>query len=249
MKKITESELKDKVNSLREYMSVIESAQQEGVMSDVGQWAGNAAGAVSNAYNTAANAVGSGVNAVKQGISDLTTGAQKGYQAATAGTTGQQAAKPAAPQGAKPAAKKGDPGIMKTQQFLKNLGHNIAVDGVWGPDTEAAYKAAFPDAPSNQPAGGTTSAPAAATAPGQTYQQAQGTKQDLSKDMAAATGVANPNVSAPAQAAPAQAAPQGSVFGADGKITGMPAAPAPKKPGVVEFNESDELNRIIQLLK
>lgn len=204
MKKITESELKDKVNSLREYMSVIESAQQEGVMSDVGQWAGNAAGAVSNAYNTAANAVGSGVDAVKQGFSDLTTGAQKGYQSAT---SGQQAAKPAAPQGAKLAAKQGDPEVMKKQQFLKNLGHNIKVDGVWGPETEAAYKAAFPDVPSNQPA------------------------------------------AAPAQAPAAQAAPQGSVFGADGKITGMPAAPAPKKPGVVEFNESDELNRIIQLLK
>lgn len=245
MKKIIESELKEKVNSLREYMNVIESSQQEGVMSDVGQWAGNAAGAVSNAYNTAANAVGSGVNAVKQGFSDLTTGAQKGYQAAT---TGQQAAKPAAPQGAAPAAKKaGDPGIMKTQQFLKNLGHNISVDGVWGPETEKAYKAAFPNAPSNQPAGGNTTSASAATAPGQTYQQAQGSKQDFSKDLAAASGVQNPNAPAQPATAPAEQ-PQGSVFGADGKITGMPAQPQPTKK-VVDYTESSELDRIIQLTK
>lgn len=246
MKKVTESQLKDKVNSLREYINVIESTQQdEGVMSTLGQWAGNAAGTVSNAASAVKNAVGSGVDTVKQGFSDLTTGAQQGYQATT-GTQPAQGAKPAAGQAVKPTSKQGDPEVMKKQQFLKNLGHNVKVDGIWGPETEAAYKAAFPDAPSNQPAGGTTSAPAAATAPGQTYQQAQASKQGLSKDIAAAAGMPNPNATEPAQATPAQ---QGSVFGADGKITGMPASPAPKKPGVVEFNESNELNRIIQLLK
>ena len=116
---------------------------------------------------------------------------------------------------------------------------------------------------------------AAATAPGQTYAQAQTTKQDLSKDMAAATGIQNPYAKAPPAQQPAAqpqaAAPQGSVFGPDGKVTGMPqrvtSASAPfgrdasGKPytdwtgnnqepgtkGVIEYNESAELSRIITL--
>lgn len=88
----------------------------------------------------------------------------------------------------KPAAQakaKGDPQVRKTQEFLIKNGQNITPDGIWGPETEKAYRAVFPNAPSNKqpnPAAqqGASTTPATA-------------KPDFSKALAAA---ANP-LSAP----------------------------------------------------
>lgn len=178
--------------------------------------------------------------------------------ASMAGDTGQ-GAKPATTAAPKKSAQssgaaagyKTPEEIQELQNMLNTMGYNLKVDGIWGPKTQTAYQQAYSQMYGQQPGQTDPNQPAP-----QTYQQAQVAKKDLSKEMGAATGIQNPYAkpepaaqepAAPAQsAAPAQ---PGSVFGADGKITGMPAAPQPKKPGVIEYNESAELDRILQLSK
>lgn len=125
--------------------------------------------------------------------------------------------------------------VQQIQAQLKAMGYPIAVDGKFGPKTLAAYKQASSQMYGQEPGQEDPNQPAP-----RTYQQGQASQQDFSKDMAAAVGMPNPYAKAPA------AAPQGSVFGPDGKVTGMPAAPQPAKK-VVNYTESKELSDIIRL--
>jgi len=148
----------------------------------------------------------------------------------TQGVTASQTAEPKAGQAAKskeaaPTTKKAsDPGVMQTQQFLKNLGYDIKLDGIWGPKTEEAYRAAFPNAPSNRREPTGVIKPNAGLTPDK-YTQGKLDKAGQSADIAAAAGMPNPYLkpqqtrsTAPTQ----QPATTGGNFDANGNIIGMP---------------------------
>lgn len=102
----------------------------------------------------------------------------------------QPSSKKPEPQVAKKAS---DPGVMQTQQFLKNLGYDIKLDGIWGPQTEQAYRSAFPNAPSNQrePTGIIRPNSSQQPVPDK-YTQGKLDKAGQSADIAAAAGMPNP---------------------------------------------------------
>lgn len=177
----------------------------------------------------------------------------------TAGATAGQAAKPAQPNQYGVELNAGD--VKQRQQFLVNLGYNIKVDGIWGPETEKAYQSAFPSA-GQQPAATTSN-----TGTPDAYTQGKLDKTGQSADMAAAVGMPNPYVKTQPTGAPAQPA-SGSNFDASGKIIGMPpkvtstAAPTGRdasgkpytdwtgnnpQPGAKSLGESD-LDRIKNLV-
>ena len=103
MKKITESQLKDRVNRLKEYMAVVENEQyaNEGIMSTIGKYAAPVGNAIVGGVQKAGQAVG---NALKTTGGKVAAGLGLG---ATAVAAGQAMTKPAAaPATAKPAAPK-----------------------------------------------------------------------------------------------------------------------------------------------
>jgi hypothetical protein len=176
MKKlITESELKARVNRLKDYMSVVESEQVNEV-----NWGAIGTGAM-NAVRGAGNAV-KGVLGTTGG--KVAAGAAAGAGALAAGqalTTPAQAPAPTTGQGGKPAAPAGAPKVaydktmpaatvqeLQTKLNAKDPTLKLTVDGKLGPATKAAM-AKYPDvttdpnAPQNQPAA--PEAPAQAAAP------------------------------------------------------------------------------------
>ena len=181
MKKlITESELKARVNRLKEYMDVVESEQVNEVWGALGTGAMNAArtagGAIKNALGTTGGKVAAGAAA---GAGALAAGqALTKPGQAPAPTTGQ-GGKPAAPAGApKVAYDKTMPAAtvqeLQTKLNAKDPTLKLTVDGKLGPATKAAM-AKYPDvttdpnAPQNQTAApeapAAPAAPAAPTAP------------------------------------------------------------------------------------
>ena len=267
MKTITETDLKKMVDSLNEYRKLIEAtqpAQPAGAWDKFKTWATTPVIGGSDP-KAATKWVQQQVGATPDGKWGAKSDAALSKWATTPIGGSTQAAKPAAPaQGAKPAAPaqpaaqqgsaagfKSPAEVQELQNMLNSMGYNIKVDGIWGPKTQAAYQQAYSQMYGQQPGQTDPNEPVP-----QNYQQGQAQKKDLSKDAAAAVGIQNPYAKpepqAPAQpqqpAAQEPAAQQGSVFGADGKITGMPAQQQPAKK-VVDFTENSELDRIIQLSK
>ena len=165
-KMINETELRNRVNGLREYLAIVE--QQNEDAQAVGQAIGNIAGTVGNygkqavnAVGNAAGAVGSAVsnaaNTAVQGVKNFAGGVAQGAQQAYAGT-------PAGGAGASPAkpAAKSDPAVMKIQQDLIAKGAKIKADGIMGPATQAAQKQ-FAAAPAAAPAGDAAKNPVGTT--------------------------------------------------------------------------------------
>ena len=145
MKKITESELKNKVLGLKEKMAELENRQ----LSEV-NWGAIGTGAM-NAVKGAGTAIG---NALSTTGGKIAGGAALGAGALAAG---QQLTKPT---GATTGAKS-DPAILKQQQDLIAKGAKIKADGIMGPATQAAMKqfGGQAAAPAAAPTG--TTAPAA----------------------------------------------------------------------------------------
>jgi len=268
MKKITESELKDRVNRLREYMAVVENEQVNEV-----NWGAIGTGAM-NAVKGAGSAIG---NALKTTGGKVAAGLGLGAGGLAAG---QAMTKPAggaaaAPAGTTKPAAKSDPAVMKQQQDLIAKGAKIKADGIMGPATQAAINQFGGAAPAAAPA----VAPAAAPAAGQELRtpaeiaasqdmltandgsganggtdQARNPNAGLTPDdprwrgpkpaaTSAATGVGNPGEEAAAQAAAPVATNAASLKAAQDAAAGKaPAAPAPTAtaPAAAPYNAAKD---------
>ena len=220
MKKITESELKNKVLGLKEKMAELENRQ----LSEV-NWGAIGTGAM-NAVKGAGTAIG---NALSTTGGKIAGGAALGAGALAAG---QQLTKPT---GATTGAKS-DPAILKQQQDLIAKGAKIKADGIMGPATQAAIKqfGGQAAAPAAAPTG--TTAPAAPA--GDAAKNPVGTTNastaiptgGLENPANQATPAAAP-AAAPVSGAPANVTAQGSEFGTDATFAKPAAAPAPMKGG------------------
>ena len=161
MKKITESELKDRVNRLKEYMAVVENDQyaNEGAMNLISKYGGKAVDAVKGAGSAIGNALSTTGGKIAAGMGLGAAGLAAGQAMTKPGGA-------AAPTGATTGAKS-DPAILKQQQDLIAKGAKIKADGIMGPATQAAMKqfGGQAAAPAAAPTG--TTAPAAPAAAGQ----------------------------------------------------------------------------------
>jgi hypothetical protein len=225
MKKITESQLKDRVNRLKEYMAVVENEQVNEV-----NWGAIGTGAM-NAVKGAGAAVG---NALKTTGGKVAAGLGLGAGGVVAG---QALTKPAggaapAPAGTTKPAAKSDPAVMKQQQDLIAKGAKIKADGIMGPATQAAIAQFGGAAPAAEPTAGQELRTPAEIAASQDLltandgtganggtDQARNPNAGLTPDdprwrgpkppapaTSAATGVGNPGEEAAAQAAATQPA-------------------------------------------
>ena len=190
---ITESELRNKVASLREYMAVVEggatnpAAQQQAAATGQPSAATNLATGVGDALGTAAGVVAAPARAVwdaAKGVwnhaGEIGQGIAKGWNKTDpAHMLGLDKTTPATTQGTKPPAKpapgakptgKFDPAVKKQQQDLIAKGAKIKDDGFMGPATQAAIKqfGAVAGAAAGAVGQGTQPAPAAPAAPAPT---------------------------------------------------------------------------------
>jgi hypothetical protein len=186
MKKITESELRDRSAKLREYIAAVENQQTEGVLGNAAKWVGGALGlggaaaggaALQNQANAAAApaakpAAKSDPAVLKQQQDLIAKGAKikadgimgPATQAAIKQYGGAQPAPAAAPTGTTtPAAPAGD--AAKNPVGTTNAATAIPTGGLENPANQAK-PTATPAAPATTPAA--PAAPAAAPAPGMT---------------------------------------------------------------------------------
>ena len=233
-KMINETELRNRVNGLREYLAIVEQQNEDaqsagqaignaiGTVGNYGKQAvnavGNAAGAVGNAVGNAASAVGNAASGAVQGVKNfaggVAQGAQQAYAGQPAGGAGASPTKPAA---------KSDPAVMKIQQDLIAKGAKIKADGIMGPATQAAQKqfAAAPAAaaPAAAPAGDAAKNPVGTTNAA-TAIPTGGLENPANQAKPAATPAAAP------AGAPANVTAQGSEFGTDATFAKPEATPA-----------------------
>jgi hypothetical protein len=130
--------------------------------------------------------------------------------------------------------------VQAIQQQLVSMGYPIAVDGKFGPKTQQAYRQAYSQMYGQQPGQTDPNPPVP-----QNYQQGRTAKQDLSKSMAAATGMPNPYATVP----PSQQKQDLLAKAAELTRAGDSARAKIYTDAASRMNESTELNRIKDLIK
>lgn len=177
-----------------------------------------------------------GTTTTGAGASKITP--QKKVAAATAATATPTAKTTASYSGAKYGYNSPEE-IQQIQSQLNTMGYNIAVDGKWGPKTQDAYMQAYGQMYGQKPGQTDPNAPVP-----QNYQQGKAEKKGLSKDMAAAVGIPNPNVSTPSASKQALLAKA-----AEFTKAGDTAKAKIYTDAAARMSESTELDRIKTLFK
>ena len=201
------------MKSLRDYIALVEAAQQQqpGFLQGLGQSLGNAANAV-------VNAPGNAVKAVQQGWNDFSKGAEQGYAgkvpaAGQAAQPGKAAAKPAGTP---------DPKVLALQKALiakgavGKDGKPLKADGIMGPNTQFAQ----------QQASGQGAQPAAGSLPPNTVTPGQNPGIDDATRAAAMAAVGGNPAAPAAPAAPGAGQPGPTVAAAQGQDASNPLKPA-----------------------